>query len=45
MQILLILGMNEGLVPKAKADNAILNDSDLLRMKMPALPFGTVQKA
>lgn len=32
-RFLLILGMNEGLVPKAKADNAILNDSDLLRMK------------
>lgn len=32
-KFLLVLGMNEGLVPKTKSDNAILNDADLMRMK------------
>lgn len=28
-----LLGMNEGLIPKTKADNAIINDSDLRKLK------------
>ncbi len=37
--------MNEGLVPKAKADNAILNDSDLLRMKNAGITVWDSTKA
>ncbi len=38
IQYLLILGMNEGLIPTTKADNAIINDSELRRLSAIGLP-------
>lgn len=37
-EFLLVLGMNEGLIPKAKPDNAIINDFELRRLKALGLP-------
>lgn len=33
VEFLIVLGMNEGLIPKTKSDNAIINDSDLSKLK------------
>lgn len=35
---LLVLGMNEGLIPKVKSDNAVINDNELARLKAAGLP-------
>ena len=38
VNFLLVLGMNDGLIPNVRRDNKIINDSDLARMKKAGLP-------
>lgn len=37
VDFLIVLGMNEGLIPKTKSDNAIINDSELRRLSAVGL--------
>lgn len=38
VRFLQLLGVNEGLMPKTKADNSIINDSELARLRKLGLP-------